>query len=504
MNFLSPAIVRERETRLYARFNRRLNFVSVSALYLQLALIAIQMIAGASWIFTSLNFFMCLSAIFIASIESEFLLMFLATNATWAFSLSSYLYSSAHLQVVDDNLWGADTSIEIVSTYNAACVLAYLLFRLIGRRKITPERDDESYRRALSLGFFKDGLLIFGVLLQIINVATRNPTISAIASQFSTLTWLGLAFHFIRKGRFEIDLKSGLFVASFAVIAASSNGRTILILAVFFLALSWLYYADRLLRPKFVLLALFGLNALSLFSEIAIDLRINHAESEEGRSIGDFATALLDPGNLVTLVDPLKQSRASKNIESTAVVLNTDNLFALSYYSGYDSMISRYVALPMLDVVCGRTFLRDTVNWDALENLFISLIPNHGQEKDLIYSDRVTWEMGLREFGNIGRPEITNVCELYTMSGMLGLFIITFFEFLIGFILLNKLKKVLVMPAVWISVIPQILVWMTVATTALTTVAVTSRTIPITMITVFGLYSIASSTRAVSTKTSNY
>jgi len=491
------AAIRAREGRLYRRFNQRGKFALVIALYLNAALIVIHLIAGATVTFSLLNLLMVLSAIMISYLESEMLIFFLATNATWVFSFSAYIYSTIHFNVADQNLWGASDSIQVVMIYNVGCNLAYFLFRLIVHNRVSYQRGDDAYKRALALGSFKDGMLLFGIALQLVNALVGNPTVSAVASQFSTLLWLGLAFDFVRKGGFRFDIKSALFVALFALIAAGSNGRTILILVIFFIVLSWIYYSNRLFKINYLIIGFVAINLLSLFSEVAIDLRINHRENDANRSIVNFFSELFDPENLVTLIYPLTKSKASMNVEATAERLNTNNLFALKYYSGYNSMSSRYVALPMLDVVCGRISATEKVDWHSLGNLAMSVLPNVGQEKDLIYSDRVTWAMGLRDYGNIGRPEITNACELYTMSGWLGLLVITLIEFLCTFLLLERLKKVLVLPSIWIAVIPQILVWMTVATTALSTVAVVTRSIPFTIVMVWILYAVANAMRAV-------
>jgi hypothetical protein len=204
-----------------------------------------------------------------------------------------------------------------------------------------------------------------------------------------------------------------------------------------------------------------------------------------------FVDKLFDIDTLEAVLNPPHASLSHISIAETSYLDSYNNSFTTPYYAGVDSLASRYVSLPLLDSVCGRDASPDSVNWDELLNLLIAQFPNIGQDKDLIYSDRLTWRLGLRDYGNIGRPEVTNACELYAMTGWAGLFIIAFLEFLAGLFLLEALKAQLVAPALWIAVIPQMLIWMTVSTTALASVSYLIRGIPITILSVWLLVAVA-------------
>jgi hypothetical protein len=490
----SSAAFRQRETELWARFNLRTHVVAVAALYLQLTLVVAHLMAGASMTFSLLNLLMALSALFVAAIETDTLVFFLATNANWVFSFSAYVYSSSEFRLVDDKLWGPGVSMGLAFVFHLGCLSAYAIFRLLWRRRTTADRPLRAYERALLLMPHKDGLLILGIALQALNTALESTTLSAIASQFSALLWLGLAFHFMGKGRFAFDLKSAAFLAIVIVISARSNSRTTLVLAVFFIALSWLYYADRVVKLRYFVAFYFGLSFLNLFSDIALDLRLNQRALGENRSVANVMAKLIDIDSLEAVLNPFHMSKSAINMQQTSYVLNINNRFVTPYYSGLDSLASRNVALPLLDSVCGRYGDVERVKWQAIGGMLLALLPNVGQEKDLIYSDRLTWDLGLRDYGNVGRPEVTNACEIYTMVGWIGLFFVTLAEFLLTFVLLEVLKRRLVAPALWIAVVPQIVVWLTVSTTALASLAAIVRGIPITIATVWLLYALTGRT----------
>ncbi|HEY1942339.1 MAG TPA: hypothetical protein VGH40_09475 [Roseiarcus sp.] len=495
------AAVHRRESALYARFNRRAMFVALLALYVQLGLIFAHLLAGASLLFSLFNLLFCLSALAVARFESELLVFVLATNANWVFSFSAYVYSTSHLRLVDDKLFGAEDSIGLAFDFHLGCVVAYAIFRLLWQAYFPWRPDLRTYDRALALGSYKNILLVVGVALQLLNGAIPNPTLSAFASQFSSLLWLGLAFHFMSKGRFVFDLKTVAFLVVFAFIASLSNGRTILILAIFFIALCWIYYADRLLRVRYLVAIYLGFGFLNVFSDIVLDLRLNQRDVNENRSVESVVSKLVSLDNVEALINPFHKSASAASVDQRSYVIDYNNAFVMPYYSGVDSLSARFVALPMLDSVCGRYHSVDRVAWGAIGNMMSAILPNVGQEKDLIYSDRLTWELGLRDYGNVGRPEVTNACELYTMVGGVGLFFVSLVEFLLALIQVELLKNLLAMPALWIAVIPQVLVWMTVSTTALASAAYLARGIPLTILSVWLLYRFAAYTRARSPRT---
>jgi hypothetical protein len=230
----SLARFRKREILRYIRFNRRTHGAAVSGIGLQLLLILIHAASGASLAFTFLNLLIWLSASFVVLIEVDFLLLLLATHVNWMYSFSAYLYSSAHLRLVDDNLYGPISSIELAFVYNLSCVSAYLLFRLGRIFCVIPFRPLRDYGRALAVGRLETFLLLSGLALQLANAMVVNSTISALATQFRSFLWLGLALHFLKVERFRFDFKSGSLIAMSAAVASSTNSRTTLLLSLFF------------------------------------------------------------------------------------------------------------------------------------------------------------------------------------------------------------------------------------------------------------------------------
>jgi hypothetical protein len=329
------------------------------------------------------------------------------------------------------------------------------------------------------------GLFVaIGVAPILLNYFVQNGTTAALENQFSILIWFGLGLRYLYYRAFKIDALIGILLLLLFIAASAEGSRAALLTPLASLLMLYLYFSNELFVLKPWLLAgLFVLlNSLILFSDISLDIRVNAPNRASALSVEAYVDALGKPGNLVSLIDPFHESDAAKEVRYFFETTTVTDRYRIPYFSGMDSLASRFTSLPMLDAVCGVAGERFDVDWSELGSILAALLPNFGQDKDLIYSDRVTWQLGLRDWDNIGRPEMTNACELYTMTGWYGLFLIASFEFFVVLWLLAVIRRQLIFSVICVTVLPQVIVWITVTTTALSVAAYAFRLLPLTIL----------------------
>jgi hypothetical protein len=153
--------------------------------------------------------------------------------------------------------------------------------------------------------------------------------------------------------------------------------------------------------------------------------------------------------------------------------------FWLPYFGSNESFGDRFVVLPMMDVVCGQFGEINQTRWDALLNLITASLPNVGQTKNLLYNDQLTWDLGLRDEDVIGKPMITNACELYTMSGLTGVFLVATIEFFLIFLLIASMRKQLEFYGLYVGTVAVLIIQLTASTSSLGVAANAVRGLPL-------------------------
>jgi hypothetical protein len=184
---------------------------------------------------------------------------------------------------------------------------------------------------------------------------------------------------------------------------------------------------------------------------------------------------------ILAIVDPFYEHPSEKQVQILTFEAAGRDQYEIPFYRGSLALATRFAVLPLMDVVCGNYGNVERVSWDEVENLVLASLPNFGQQKDLWYSDRVIWDLGLRDWGNIGFPEITNSCELYTMGGWGIMFIITILEFGAIFFWYMVMRRLLEYHILVIAVAAQFVVFATVTTTALSVFGYAVRGLPVTI-----------------------
>jgi hypothetical protein len=472
----------ETERTRYSRFNKRLMTFFQLIAFSHLALILVHAALGVSIWFTTANLAIYVIAQLILLFERDAILCFVATHVAWLFSYSAYVYSTLSGRPVDANLYGPDQSISIILIYHLGCTCAYGLYKLTKRRSV-PLPGPEAYYEFQGMISRRSIFILLGFAPAFLDVLVRSSWSSSLARQVSALIWLGIGLRYVLRKNLGLDLYIAGICFAFFVVASMQGARSLLLAPIISFACIYIYQRDEMkaLRPRNLIIALVAINALSVISEVTLDLRLNLSTESRANFIGQFAQRITEPGNLESFVNPFHKSISSERIKDYVTAEVGKDRFQTPYYASINTLASRLVSLPMLDVVCGIYPTGSPIKFNEIKNILLSLLPDIGQEKDLIYSDRLTWDMGLRDFGNVGRPEVTNACELFTIAGWSGMFAITFLEFLAFYLLLDILKRQLKFPILWVSVLPQIVIWVTITSTALSIAAYITRIVPLTI-----------------------
>jgi hypothetical protein len=492
------------DEQLSASFNLRAKTLFRVLLAIYAMLVVIYAFSGTSLYFTVINCLMLLIAGGLLFVTKDVIFYFLASHPAWIFSFTAYLYSAANVKPVEAGLFDAGRSITIAFVYQLACVAAFLLaFLVLGGR---PQRQRVLGQRAmLVLQRFSEVFIVFGALAGALGVIIANPTASAITQDLQVFLWLGVGLHLRKHRGFKLDLVGILITGLFAGLAIYANNRTLMISAMLIVALGYLYYSRRLLNPQTIVLSYFALNFLLLFSSVTLDIRLSGGrESLNNSMLSMYAEKLLTTESLLAVVNPFASHSSTANLRNFADA-SYGHDFWLPYFGSNDSLGDRFVVLPMMDVVCGQFGEVNHTRWDALLNLVVASLPNFGQTKNLTYNDQLTWDLGLRDDDVIGKPMLTNACELYTMAGWTGVFLVTTIEFFFIFLLVAFLKKQLEFYILYLGTVAILILQLTVSTSSLGIAANVIRGLPLIVLVIwlikqFALLSIRHGTKPALTQ----
>lgn len=466
------------EARLAQRFNSRAFAFFWFLIFVYAALVFGYFLFGASAYFTFINFLMLAIAAGLLFTTRDAVMYFVASHPAWMFSFSAYIYSMKLLKPVEEGLYGADQSIMIALVYQLACATAFLVYIAVQWNK---RRSHRAAGRGaiLSLQRYRGVLVLVGVVANISALAASDGTISSVAEQANIYLWLGVALHFFKSGKFRLDVSGIVILAIFVGAAIYGNSRTFVFEFGLVSLLAYVYYSDRLLDYRFLILAYLGFNFLMLFSTISLDIRLNGGRESSVPMMRQYADKLLTPETLLFVINPFSSHSSRANVRDIQEQSYGQDRFWYAYFSAGDSFGERFVLLPQLDIVCGQYGDVSQTRWDALANVVISSLPNLGQEKDLNYNDELTWDLGLRDYGVVGKPMLTNACELYTMSGLLGMYVISLIEFLLIFLFLRILKDQLEFSILYVVTLVVAIMYVTVTTSSLGVASTAIRGLPL-------------------------
>jgi hypothetical protein len=412
-----------------SRFDARLGRIISGAFVVYAGLIVINVIA-ASPVFTVIHSLIFFSTLICFNLIQDRFYFLLVTNTAWLFSFGTYAYSAIHLNAVEDGLKQPIVSSLVAGCQHSACLFAALCLgciHLIGGQSA----KGLQYRRRLAAAVGNEHIyslaplmLIVGYFGYILNVVAPSGFMLAFAEPIKFLFWFGLALHLRRKKAiWPPDSVLVVAVAGMLLIGMLLNSRNQILLMLLFLAIAHVAFSKRLFNFKIAVLLYLSFSLLGILSDVTLDLRLHGVRLRSPNAIlSEYSERLLSADTFFSLLVPGRRSN------STALANHVEKPgFETEFYHGRMGLPERLLPLPQMDIIMGYLPSDITISWNDLLNIVAASVPDFGQEKDLVYSDRLTWKLGLRGVGNIGRPMITAVGELYSLGGypiaFLGMFI---------------------------------------------------------------------------------
>ncbi|WIW47825.2 hypothetical protein ML401_06835 [Bradyrhizobium sp. 62B] len=400
----------------------------------------------------------------------------IATHPAILFVTTTYLYSSLHGNIVPEGLNEPKTALLITLVYQGSVIIGLFFADLLEGvfTSSTSAKIETQFSKsgldALSAARFP--LIALGVVGLLI--AHQFEGSGPLTSIFSLLMWLGMATHFAqRRGVLPLDWVTVFIIGLTAVIAISANARSALFETLLFLGFAHLMFARRLFTLAQVVAGLLLIRAISVFSDIMLSVRWLRQIST-ARMVEQALDYLFSIETLSALVNPFYVSEAQA---VWAKAIDPNSQFTSHFFVGNISTLQRFTLLPQMDLIL-HGLRTDSIRWSAILNIPLSQLPDIGQQKDLIFSDRITWELGLRAYGNIGRPMVTAAGEFYAMGGLAPLIVLTVVLFTSYFIVLRILKAAIGSDQIVTLVFSQLIVATLISTTAIGAYGVVFRTIP--------------------------
>jgi len=282
-----------------------------------------------------------------------------------------------------------------------------------------------------------------------------------------------MAIHVCQRGRI---LPPDLIILIWLVLALLTgvflNERTPILEAVLFVGLASIFLARRQMKVRTAVFLYLGFSLLSGFSDVTLYVRSYGQAGSTGETIDLYKRAITEPETLINVLLPWRGREGAVSRDEASAT------YEIRYFRTGNHFLTRFVLLPQLDMLLPDIPTDQPVDWNEVKNVIFSLLPNFGQEKDAIFSDRLTWKVGLRSENNVGRPMITALGELYFMGGALFCFAALTLIFSALYVEIMLLSRVIGHPVVSTLVIGQFLVYAILTTTTISLTAVVVRTMP--------------------------
>lgn len=477
-----------------AAFGNRARAVFKVLAYAHVALIVAHLIFGAALGFTALHLALAFGLYACVRLIRDPVKLFIYGHPTVLFSLTPYLYSTMAMRTADEGLFDPFRSSLIAALYQLGMYGPAIIS--VVARYVTTERRKKPPRRpalasALVVPIFYRTLTLLGAAGVLGRGMSISPFATAVADQVQSLFWIGLSLHLFARRRLyplSADIIFALLIC--VAITVTANARSFLLEILFFMGTAHLMLARKAFSWRWAVPVWLLIATLNTFSAVTIEIRYTYPKGSPDK-IAAYVQTLTSPETLASIFIPGRKYVGlglSGRAESRA-----RTLYNTPYFKHQSGFFERLTLLPAMDIVTGRVGDISRVNGPAIKELFRANLP-FVSGKDLLYSDRVTWELGLRNRDVIGRPMITSAGELYTMAGYgaVLLFGLGFSSLLI--VEYNLLVKICGSYVVAALLFLHILLYATITSTALSCTALVFRSLPIMLLTLAALVALTSST----------
>lgn len=466
-----------------ARFGARSRSVFKFLSCAHVTLIFGHLIFGAGLAFTALHLALAILLYTCVSLIRDPVKLFVYCHPTILFSLTPYLYSTFAMKTADDGLFDPFRSSLIAALYQLGMYGPAIIS--VVARYMTVERPRAPSRRPALAGVlvapvFYRALILLGAAGILVRGMNISPFVNAMADQAQSLFWVGLTLHLFARRRLyplSADIIFALLICGAVTVMA--NARSFLLEIVFFMGTAHLMLAHKAFGWRGMVPVWLLISTLNTFSAITIEIRYTYPKGSPDK-VAAYVQTLASPEALAAIFIPGRKY-IGLGLSGRAEA-GSRTLYNTPYFKHQSGFFERLTLLPAMDIVTGRVGDISRVNESAIRELFRANLP-FISDKDLLYSDRVTWELGLRNRDVIGRPMITAAGELYTMAGYgaVLLFGLGFSSFLI--IEYNLLVKICGSYVVAALLFLHILLYATITSTALSCTALVLRSLPIMLLT---------------------
>lgn len=383
-------------------------------------------------------------------IGSRDMLSFLLLSSTYlTFSLSLYVYSCTIPQVASFGLYDPAKAAAIAACSQAAQFLAFILLPKTPPLPRSRANVYETRQNALANAHLL--LIAIGLIPNLLRTAIELPDI--VFASFQLLFYVGLAIRvLVLRGKLWNDPIILFAVGSLFILSIVTNARTTFFAIALLLGFAILCVTEKPFTARNIVIAFIAVQFVSVFSGISLSIR---GARDTGASFLLLAAdAIFSWETLQTLFNPLHVHEAVLRYHAESEPNYTG--FYTAFYGVSSGFLSRLTVLPQMDIVSSK-LSPNQIDWNELYKVLISALPSFGQEKSLIFSDEVVWNLGLRDPNNIGRPMITAQGELFALGGYSLTFLVIFLCYFFGAHLIRAISIVTGSRLVAILIATQIL-----------------------------------------------
>lgn len=336
----------------------------------------------------------------------------LFTNVFWLFLYMTYLYQTLEGQHVNTGFYDPERAARIVMWSQAGLTL----FKFLPPGDFSLKRSflQRNHRRGQLLQSLEKLFLCLGVI-----GFAGHVTGALSGAMIDLLVWQFYVFIGIRASRMGRDLGRDLLfwsvLALVAYVSIATNSRSVLfgfLLSVSFLIL--LFKKD-LLDWRLITLAVLAGPVMTVFSDVSLAVR--YARALDVPLAPLFAEEFLDSDKWAHALNPFAEKEVEPISVKTYEILS--NFYSPVFGKGNSGLMERLTLMPIMDITTARfPEWPAFIDWGTTGKIVASVLPSVGQEKELIYSDRVAWDLGLRSRSvGIGRPLMTAQAELFSLGG---------------------------------------------------------------------------------------
>jgi hypothetical protein len=355
--------------------------------------------------------------------ESDTLLLIIVNSPTITYLFSTFLFSVLTGNLPLDGMFNIERAFYVSLIYQFGVSISFIIMKpLSGFSKLADSAGKYSYSASR--------LYFIALISVVVLAATRTIGFGqSLIGALLPLLWLCITASSPRRPTPATYIAIFLGVAALFAVSLVANQRSYMFSSVLFIAMFYAAYSSKLLSFSRASAIAFSGIALSIVSQSFLNARPNDRSNV---SVSQVASD--------TLEGIFSSDTWSNALPSLQV--NNEDVGAVSqrsrYYSPFlqggpsatknqsGTISARFAQLGHMDIVTGQYPLKtgfDTVNWK--DHVVSAILGSSSESTAALYSDELVWQLGLRPRGSIGRPLVSVAGELYMLSGVYFMVVVT-------------------------------------------------------------------------------